>query len=185
MRPLFGRSEKFDSTIERIRKIKAEGDQVVVFSHFLKTLDLFESAFVDLGISSVRIDGSVTNRQERIDRFNDGKATVALCSILACGYGIKLTAANHVIHFDRWWNPATEDQATDRVHRIGQQKTVYVYRTLVSGTLEERIAVILESKRDLADQVIGASINQSVSWTKAELLELLKPLEPGDQEPSP
>ena len=185
MKPLLGRSEKFDMTIERIRKIKSAGEQVVVFSHFLKTLDLFEAAFDGLGISSVRIDGGVTNRQERIDHFNDRKATVALCSILACGYGIKLTAANHVIHFDRWWNPATEDQATDRVHRIGQQKTVYVYRTLVSGTLEEKIAAILENKRNLADQVIGASITQPMSWTKTELLELLKPLNDGDQVPAP
>ncbi|MCK5245331.1 DEAD/DEAH box helicase, partial [Candidatus Bipolaricaulota bacterium] len=176
-KPLFGRSEKFDTTIERIQEIKAAGDQVVVFSHFLKTLDLFELAFDDLGISSIRIDGGVDNRQERIDHFNEGKATVALCSILACGYGITLTSANHVIHFDRWWNPATEDQATDRVHRIGQQKNVYVYRTLVSGTLEEKIAVLLENKRNLADQVIGASITQPMSWTKAELLELLKPLD--------
>ncbi len=148
-----------------------------MFSHFLKTLDLFEAVFDDLGISRMRIDGGVSNRQERIDAFNDGKATVALCSILACGYGIKLTAANHVIHFDRWWNPATEDQATDRVHRIGQEKTVYVYRTLVSGTLEEKIAQMLEQKRNLADQVIGASITQPMAWSKQELLELLKPLE--------
>ncbi len=177
MKPLFGRSEKFDTTIERIKQIRADGEQVVVFSHFLKTLDLFELALEDLDISSVRIDGGVTNRQVRIDAFNDGQATVALCSILACGYGIKLTSANHVVHFDRWWNPATEDQATDRVHRIGQQKTVYVYRTLVSGTLEEKIAALLENKRDLADQVIGASMSQPMSWTKSELLELLKPLE--------
>lgn len=177
MKPLFGRSEKFDTTIERIKQIRADGEQVVVFSHFLKTLDLFEVALVDLGISSVRIDGGVTNRQVRIDAFNEGEATVALCSILACGYGIKLTSANHVVHFDRWWNPATEDQATDRVHRIGQQKTVYVYRTLVSGTLEEKIAALLENKRDLADQVIGASMSQPMSWTKSELLELLKPLD--------
>lgn len=177
MKPLFGRSEKFDTTIERIQDIQANGEQVVVFSHFLKTLDLFELALGDLGISSVRIDGGVVNRQVRIDAFNDGQATVALCSILACGYGIKLTSANHVVHFDRWWNPATEDQATDRVHRIGQQKTVYVYRTLVSGTLEEKIAALLENKRDLADQVIGASMSQPMSWTKSELLELLRPLD--------
>ena len=73
-----------------------------MFSHFLKTLDLFELAFRDLGISFIRIDGSVDDRQTLIDRFNAGSVDVALCSIQACGYGITLTAANHVIHFDRW-----------------------------------------------------------------------------------
>ena len=177
MSPLFGRSEKFDMTIDRIKEIKQSGEQVVVFSHFLKTLDLFEAAFDELGISHIRIDGSVNDRQTLIDHFNNGKADVALCSIQACGYGITLTSANHVIHFDRWWNPATEDQATDRVHRIGQTKNVYVYQTLVSGTLEEKIATMLERKRDLANKVVGGAINQSMSWTKEELLELLKPLD--------
>jgi len=175
--PVYGRSEKFDETIERIKSIRDAGEQAVVFTHFLKALDLFELAFRNLGISNIRIDGSVENRQELIDRFNTGKVNVALCSIKAAGVGITLTAANHVIHFDRWWNPAVEDQATDRVHRIGQQKNVYVYRTLVSGTLEEKIAMLLERKRDLADRIIGAAINQPMSWTKEELLELLKPLD--------
>ena len=175
--PLFGRSEKFDATIDRIKGIKEAGEHTVVFSHFLETLNLFESAFREIGITYIRIDGSVDNRQELIDYFNAGKADVALCSILASGQGITLTAANHVIHFDRWWNPAVEDQATDRVHRIGQQKNVYVYRTLVSGTLEEKIAMLLERKRDLADRIIGATITQPMGWTNEELLELLKPLD--------
>jgi len=175
--PLYGRSEKFDTTIDLVKGIRAAGEQVVVFSHFLRTLDLFERALRDLGVSYIRIDGSVENRQELIDVFNSGEADAALCSIQACGYGITMTAANHVIHFDRWWNPAVEDQATDRVHRIGQQKTVYVYRTLVSGTLEEKIALLLDRKRDLADRVVAAAIDQPLSWTKEELLELLKPLD--------
>jgi len=175
--PLYGRSEKFDTTMDLIREIRAAGEQVIVFSHFLRTLDLFELGLHQEGISYIRIDGSVDNRQPLIDTFNSRCAAVALCSIQACGYGITLTAANHVIHFDRWWNPAVEDQATDRVHRIGQQKTVYVYRTLVSGTLEEKIALLLERKRGLADRVVGAAIDQPLSWTKEELLELLKPLE--------
>jgi SNF2 family DNA or RNA helicase len=176
MTPLYGRSEKFDTTIERIQEIRAGRDHAVVFTHFLKTLDLFECALAERGITNIRIDGSTQDRQALIDRFNDGLVGVALCSIQACGYGITLTAANHVIHFDRWWNPAVEDQATDRVHRIGQDKTVYVYRTMVSGTLEEKISVLLERKRDLADRVIGAAIGQPMHWTRDELLELLRPL---------
>ena len=178
VRPIRGRSEKFDAALDRIVKIQRGGEQVVVFSHFLKTLDLFEEAFAKEGITSVRIDGGTQNRQALIDRFNARGATVALCSIQATGYGITLTSANHVIHFDRWWNPATEDQATDRVYRIGQKKTVYVYRTLVSGTLEERIAELLASKRGLADQVIGAALDQPMHWSREELLELLRPFDP-------
>lgn len=90
---------------------------------------------------------------------------------------ITLTGANHVIHYDRWWNPAVEDQATDRVHRIGQDKTVYVYQFLTEDTLEEKIATLLEKKRGIADSVIGAAANMEMKWTKDEILDLLKPLE--------
>lgn len=124
-----------------------------------------------------RVDGSTQERQAYIDKFNQRQADVALCSIQACGHGINLTAANHVIHVDRWWNPAVEDQATDRVHRIGQIKTVYVYRILTKGTLEEKITNLLEKKRDISDKVIGNAIRQEMQWTREELLEILKPLE--------
>ena len=108
-------------------------------------------------VSYIRIDGGTTHRQPLIDKFNDRQSSVALCSLMAAGHGINLTAANHVIHADRWWNPAVENQATDRVHRIGQDKTVYVYRILVQGTLEERIDRLLASKRSMADNIMGAA----------------------------
>jgi len=179
MEPIRGRSEKFDLALERIQEIRGRKEAVVLFSHFLGTLDLFETAFKASRISYIRIDGSTSNlkRQAYIDSFNAGGEDVALCSIQACGYGITLTAANHVIHVDRWWNPAVEDQATDRVHRIGQEKTVYVYKIIVQGTLEEKIAILLERKRNLADQVIGEAIQREIKFTREELLELLKPLE--------
>ena len=175
--PIFGRSEKFDLITKKIDKICNSGEQVVLFSHFLGTLDLFEYVLKGRNIEYIRIDGSTRDRQALIDKFNSNQARVALCSIRACGYGITLTAANHVIHVDRWWNPATEDQATDRVHRIGQNKTVYVYRILVTGTLEEKIAKMLERKRNLSDRIIGSAVQEKMEWTKEELLELLKPLE--------
>jgi superfamily II DNA or RNA helicase len=174
---IWGRSEKFDATADSIREILGDGERVVLFSHFLGTLDLFERALRERQTRYIRIDGSTSNRQKLIDDFNAGRADVALCSIQACGYGITLTAANHVIHFDRWWNPAVEDQATDRVHRIGQSKTVYVHRTLTAGTLEEKIALMLDRKRALADRVVGAAVGQAMQWTREELLELLRPLE--------
>jgi len=175
--PVSGRSEKFDLVVEKVEEICAAGERVVLFSHFLSTLDLLEIAFQRRGISYIRLDGSTANRQLHIDRFNAHEADTALCSIQACGHGITLTAANHVIHINRWWNPAVEDQATDRVHRIGQDKTVYVHRILTMGTLEEKIALLLEKKRDISDRVIGAAVGQEMKWTREELLELLKPIE--------
>lgn len=175
--PVEGRSEKFDLVVKKVEEIHSKGEHVVLFSHFLSTLDLLEIALQQRGITYIRLDGSTTNRQGLIDRFNKHRADAALCSIQACGQGITMTAANHVIHIDRWWNPAIEDQATDRVHRIGQDKTVFVHRFLVAGTLEEKIAVLLERKRDISDRVIGAAVRQEMKWTRDELLELLKPLE--------
>ncbi|MEI6291394.1 MAG: DEAD/DEAH box helicase, partial [Chloroflexota bacterium] len=174
--PIYNRSEKFDWMIEKIEEINNDNEQVVVFSHFLNMLSIFESAIKEKGISYIRIDGSTNNRQEYIDIFNNGKARVALLSLMATGYGINLTAANHVIHADRWWNPAVEDQATDRVHRIGQNKTVYVYQVLNQGTMEEKIELLLSKKRGMANQIINAATRGSSRWSREELLELLSPL---------
>jgi SNF2 family DNA or RNA helicase len=175
--PLSGRSEKFDWITERIQAIVDGGEQVLIFSHFLGMLSLLESAVIERGIPYIRIDGATTKRQELIDRFNVGRAKVALLSIRAAGHGITVTAANHVIHADRWWNPAVENQATDRVHRIGQTKTVYVYRIMVENTLEERIEKLLRRKQDIADTIINAARLETQQWTREELLEILRPLE--------
>ena len=171
-----GRSEKFDLILAKIEEVAGEGEQVVLFSHFLGMLSLLQASLDQRQIRYIRIDGSTNNRQALIDSFNAGKAQVALCSIQATGYGINLTAANHVIHADRWWNPATEDQATDRVHRIGQDKTVYVYRIMVEGTLEEKIDKLLANKRGMADEIVDAARAGERRWTRAALLALLQPL---------
>jgi SNF2 family DNA or RNA helicase len=176
LKPYEGRSSKFDMVVEKIKGIRDSGEQVVIFSHFLSTLDLLQLAVENLGIRFIRIDGSTNNRQLLIDAFNQGKATAALCSIQACGHGVNLTGANHVIHFDRWWNPAIEDQATDRVHRIGQDKTVYVYRFLVQDTIEEKIDMLLERKRGIANLIVGGDWLSSKRLTRDELLEILQPL---------
>jgi SNF2 family DNA or RNA helicase len=139
-------------------------------------LDLLEAYLREKDIGYIRIDGTTRNRQELIDKFNAGKISIALCSLMAAGHGINLISARHVIHVDRWWNPAVEDQATDRVHRIGQIKTVYVYKILTEGTLEEKIETLLAQKRGLSDKIIGAATNGMAGWTKKEILEILKPL---------
>ena len=174
--PVLGRSEKFDWIIDKVKEITAGGDQVVIFSHFLGMLDLLGMALPS-NLARIRIDGSTGSRQTLIDQFNSGRAQVALCSLRASGHGINLTSGNHVIHADRWWNPAVEDQATDRVHRIGQDKTVYVYRIMVADTLEERIEKLLEKKRGIADDIVAAAGQDGVKWSREELLEILKPLD--------
>ncbi|GIK54362.1 MAG: hypothetical protein BroJett015_00250 [Chloroflexota bacterium] len=175
--PLMGRSEKFDWIVDKIGEIVQQREQVVVFSHFLGMLNLLEEALGQKKLSYIRIDGSTNKRQNLIDKFNRREQSVALCSIQATGYGINLIAANHVIHADRRWNPATENQATDRVHRIGQEKTVYVYRIMVRGTLEERIDALLSSKQEIADTIVKAAGEGARQWSREELLELLRPLD--------
>jgi SNF2 family DNA or RNA helicase len=174
-----GRSEKLDLAIERIEEIAGRGEKTIVFSQFLGMLDLLERVLTARGIAYVRIDGATTDRQTPIDRLNaSSEVKVGLCSILATGYGINLQAANNVIHVDRWWNPATEDQATARVHRIGQVRTVFVHHLLVRGTLEERIDWLLGQKRQMAAGVVDGGIDAELGWTREEMLEVLRPLEP-------
>jgi SNF2 family DNA or RNA helicase len=175
---LLGRSEKFDRIIEKIVEFTERKENTVLFSHFLGTLDLFEKQLNHEGIKYIRIDGTTQNRQNLIDKFNKGRAAVALCSIIACCHGIDLTNANHIIHVDRWWNPAIEDQATDRVHRIGQTKTVYVHKILTMNTLEEKIAILLERKRKISDKIISTTTMGEMQWTRKELLKILEPYSP-------
>jgi len=175
--PLAGRSEKFDWIMEKIDEITQAGEKVIVFSHFLGMLTLLEAAVRQRNIPYIRIDGSSEDREHLVREFQQGSAQVALLSILAAGYGLNLQAANHVIHADRWWNPAVEDQATDRVHRLGQKRRVYVYHILVQGTLEERIDDLLQKKRGIADEIVAAAGDGPRKWSREELLELLRPLD--------
>ena len=105
--------------------------------------------------------------------FQDGEAPVFLLSLRAGGVGLNLTRATHVVHYDRWWNPAVEDQATDRSHRIGQDRPVEVHRLVAEGTVEDRIAALLRSKRELADSVIGSGEAWLTELSTAELTELV------------
>lgn len=176
-REIWKRSEKFDLIFQQICAIYKQQEQVVIFSHFLGMLDLLERACQAENIGYIRIDGSTNDRQSLVDRFNRSDVPVALCSLKTAAYGINLTAANHVIHADRWWNPATEAQATDRVHRIGQDKTVYVYQFLVQGTIEEWIDALLTTKRKIAQQIVGAAGEQQLHWTNEELIEILRSID--------
>jgi SNF2 family DNA or RNA helicase len=174
--PPLGRSEKFDLVCEKIQEIHEAGESCVVFTNFLGTLNLLERVLGEAGLRYIRIDGQTHDRQGLIDAFNGGGYAAALCSVLASGHGINLTAANHVIHVDNWFSPAVEDQATDRVHRIGQTRTVYVHKILVQNTLEEKIDALIKRKRGVINVVFDSELEGEKFWTRRELLEILRPL---------
>jgi len=158
--PLAGRSGKLARTTEMLAEVVDAGDRALVFTqyremgdllvrHLTATLRLPSVPFLHGGVARARRDAMV-------DAFQDGSnPPLLVVSLKAGGTGLNLTAATHVVHYDRWWNPAVEDQATDRAYRIGQDRTVNVHKLVTGGTLEERIATLLDDKRALADAVVG------------------------------
>jgi SNF2 family DNA or RNA helicase len=155
------RSGKCIRLLEMLDEVIAEGDQALVFTQFREMGKLLESMISHrFGKDVLFIHGGTTQpqRQAIIERFQkaDGSAPVLVLSLRAGGVGLNLTAATHVFHFDRWWNPAVENQATDRAYRIGQTRTVQVHKFVVRGTLEERIDQMIESKTELAENIIGS-----------------------------
>jgi SNF2 family DNA or RNA helicase len=127
------------------------------------------------GIGSLFLHGGVPvrRREEMVEQFQAGQAPVFLLSLKAGGTGLTLTRATHVLHYDRWWNPAVEDQATDRAYRIGQHRPVQVHRLIAEGTLEDRIASLLDKKRELADAVVGSGEGWIAELSDNELTELV------------
>ncbi|GGM51071.1 hypothetical protein GCM10012275_22460 [Longimycelium tulufanense] len=179
--PLTGRSGKLDRSAEMLAEIAASGDRALVFTqyramgellsrHLAAVLEVPSVPFLHGGLPAGARDRLVTAFQEAADT-----SPVLVLSLRAAGYGLTLTRANHVLHYDRWWNPAVEDQASDRVHRVGQQRTVTVHTLLTGGTVEEHIARLHEGKRGLAGVVIG---DAEAAWAELpdhdlrELLEL-------------
>jgi SNF2 family DNA or RNA helicase len=155
--PLRGRSGKLDAAVELLEVITDEASSALVFTQYVTMGRLLGAALDDVGIPSLFLHGSVPvrRRQEMVDEFQSGAPRVLVLSLKAGGTGLNLTRATHVLHYDRWWNPAVEDQASDRAWRIGQDQPVQVHRLVCEGTLEERIGVLLERKRALADAVVG------------------------------
>ncbi|WP_442509888.1 DEAD/DEAH box helicase [Novipirellula sp. SH528] len=149
-------SAKLDQLCETLDSLREEGHRALVFSQFTAHLALIRAALDARGITYEYLDGSTPAkaRQQAVDRFQEGTANVFLISLKAGGTGLNLTAADYVIHMDPWWNPAVEDQATDRAHRYGQDKPVMVYRIIAKGTIEEEILAMHESKRDLVAGVM-------------------------------
>lgn len=147
---------KLDRLDELLVDLVCEDHKVLVFSQWTSLLDRVEPRLDALGVSYVRLDGSTRDRQGVVDRFqSDDGPPVFLISLKAGGLGLNLTAADYVVHLDPWWNPAVEQQATDRAHRIGQTRPVVSYRLVASRSVEERVLALQEAKRDLADAALG------------------------------
>jgi hypothetical protein len=173
--PLPGRSGKLAAFDELMDVILASGESMLVFSQYTQMATLLQQHLDTRGIRSLFLHGGVPvrRREEMVAEFQAGSVPVFLLSLKAGGTGLTLTRATHVLHYDRWWNPAVEDQATDRAYRIGQDRPVQVHRLIAEGTLEDKIAALLESKRDLADAVIGSGERWISELSDSELTELV------------
>jgi SNF2 family DNA or RNA helicase len=167
-------STKVQELVAALEQAVAEGHKALVFSQWTSFLDLIEPHLATANLKASRLDGSTRDRQGVVDRFQraDGPP-VLLLSLKAGGTGLNLTAADHVFLMDLWWNPAVEDQAADRAHRIGQERPVFVHRLVAKDTVEERIVALQERKRGLADAALGDA-DQAGGLTRADLLALLE-----------
>ena len=168
------RSAKLNRLLELIEEAMAGNHRMLVFSQFQTQLKEIEKCIAERGWESLRLDGQTRNRQEMVDRFQkpDGPP-VFLISLKAGGYGLNLTAADTVVHFDPWWNPAAEAQATDRAHRIGQTRPVTVYRLLTRGTVEEKVVRLQAKKRELASVIDESGSGDASGWSMDELAEVM------------
>ncbi|GGO88275.1 helicase [Nocardioides phosphati] len=173
---LTGRSEKFDLLDELLGTILAEDGAALLFTQYVAMGDLLVRHLTKAGVPHQFLHGgtSVAERSAMVDRFQAGEAPVFLLSLKAGGTGLNLTRADHVLHVDRWWNPAVEEQATDRAYRIGQTRPVQVHRIVAEGTIEERIAALLAGKRALADAVLGRGEAALTELSDSELRDLVE-----------
>ncbi|WP_033208035.1 DEAD/DEAH box helicase [Streptomyces bikiniensis] len=174
-----GRSGKLELLDELLDTILAEGAATLVFTQYVGMARLLETHLAARGVRTQFLHGGtpVAEREAMVARFQDGEVPVFLLSLKAAGTGLNLTRAEHVVHYDRWWNPAVEAQATDRAYRIGQDRPVQVHRLIAEGTIEDRIAAMLDRKRELADSVLGAGGDmppELTELTDAELAELVR-----------
>jgi superfamily II DNA or RNA helicase len=166
-------SAKLSMLLEMLPELLDEGRRILLFSQFTSMLGLIEEAIKPMNIPYSKLTGQTRKREQAIDTFRSGQANLFLISLKAGGVGLNLTEADTVIHYDPWWNPAVEEQATDRAHRIGQDKPVFVYKLLTEGTVEEKILALQEKKRKLADSVYGKGKKESGPVFDAETIEAL------------
>jgi len=167
---------KLDLLMEMLPELVSEGRRILVFSQFTSMLELIEIELNNEKLSYVKLTGDTQNREEVVRRFQDEEVPIFLISLKAGGVGLNLTAADTVIHYDPWWNPAVENQATDRAHRLGQTKNVFVYKLVVAGSIEEKILALQEKKAELAAGILSEDASGLVKFGEADIAALLAPL---------
>ena len=170
-----GEAAKLNACLELIESAMDGGHRILVFSQFKSMLGIIEEKLKEQGIEYHMITGETSKekRVQMVKEFNEGNTPVFLISLKAGGVGLNLTGADVVIHYDPWWNLAVQNQATDRAHRIGQTKKVTVYKLIAKGTIEEKIQKLQETKKNLADQVIGGETGQLGGLSREDILDLL------------
>jgi SNF2 family DNA or RNA helicase len=170
-----GDSAKYDMLLELLQSLIENRRKTVIFSQYTRMLQIMREDFEKKGIKFVYLDGSSKNRLEIVKQFNEDKnVLVFLVSLKAGGTGLNLTGADTVIHYDMWWNPAVENQATDRVHRIGQKKSVSVYKLITLNTIEEKIVNLQQRKKGLVKKVVSTDEEAITKLTWEDVLELLQ-----------
>ncbi|MBK6998730.1 MAG: DEAD/DEAH box helicase [Rhodoferax sp.] len=170
-------SAKLEYLMETLPEMLAEGRRILLFSQFTSMLTLIEAELAKRKIEWVKLTGQSQKRDALIEQFTSGKVNLFLISLKAGGVGLNLPQADTVIHYDPWWNPAVENQATDRAHRIGQTQSVWVVKLVAQGTIEERILALQERKAALSEAMYsGSSTRKEPLFNESDLAELLKPL---------
>jgi len=165
-----GEAPKFDFLLETLETLRAEGHQALVFSQFVETLRLLRRELDKRGLRYEYLDGQTRDRQMHVDAFQNNRSIpFFLISLKAGGVGLNLTAADYVIHLDPWWNPAVEMQASDRAHRIGQERPVFVYKIIARDSVEEKILQLQDKKRALVQNLIATEAGFFKSLTREDV----------------
>ena len=170
------KSAKLERLLEMLPQMLEEGRSVLLFSQFTSMLALIEAELDRLNMAYVLLTGDTKDRTVPVRRFQSGEVKLFLISLKAGGVGLNLTAADTVIHYDPWWNPAVENQATDRAHRIGQDKPVFVHRLTTAGTIEEKMEVLKQRKQALAVGILGGTAGAALGLTEGDLDLLFAPI---------
>lgn len=167
---------KLDLLIDMVPELVNEGRRILIFSQFTSMLSLIEAELQKCNLNYVQLTGETRDREGVIRRFQEDGVPIFLISLKAGGVGLNLTAADTVIHYDPWWNPAVENQATDRAHRIGQTRQVFVYKLVVAGSIEEKILTLQDKKAELAASVLSEDTQALAKFGESDINALLEPL---------